>query len=106
MEKLVLDVPAMYADHHVLTVREALAQLEGVEQVYASSAWKQIMLSFDPAKANAERIQSTLTEAGFPPGKGEPPILVKRNRTGRDPQWDSLSSRVTVTHPADLKHVR
>ena len=106
MEKLVLDVPAMYADHHVLVAREALTQLEGVEQVYASSAWKQIMLSFDPAKASAESIQSALTEAGFPPGEGEPPMLVERYRTGRDPQWDTLSSRVTITHPADLKHVR
>ena len=39
MEKVVLEVPTLWADHHVLKVREALAKLEGVDDMYVSSAW-------------------------------------------------------------------
>jgi len=50
MEKIVLDLPALWADHHVKAVREVLAGLDGVEDVYASSGWKQALISYDPGK--------------------------------------------------------
>jgi hypothetical protein len=37
MKKVVLDIPTLWADHHVLKVRDALVNLEGVEEVFASS---------------------------------------------------------------------
>ena len=40
MPKATLDVPGLWADHHVTAVREALTGLEGVDEVYASAAWK------------------------------------------------------------------
>ncbi|OGO18727.1 MAG: hypothetical protein A2Z14_09535, partial [Chloroflexi bacterium RBG_16_48_8] len=75
MENIILDLPAMYADHHVLTVRDALTKLDGLEKVYASSAWKQVMISFDPAKIKQPAIEEALANAGFPVGEGEPPVL-------------------------------
>jgi len=65
MEKLTLDLPGMYADHHTLQVRQVLLALEGVEEVYASSAWKQVMISFDRNKINPTAIEKALTEAGY-----------------------------------------
>jgi hypothetical protein len=106
MEQLILDVPTLYADHHVLKVREALVELEGIEELYVSSSWKQLMLSYDPKKIKPEKIEKTLTELGYPPGEGETPILVESSAIKRDPQWEDSGSRVTETNQADLKHVR
>jgi copper chaperone CopZ len=103
MEELILEMPAMYGDHHVLKVREVLTAIEGVEEVYASSSWKQVMISFDPKKVEAADLEKALSEAGYPPNSGEPPILVQPNSIKRDPQWELLGVRTTQTNPADLK---
>ncbi|MEJ2207618.1 MAG: hypothetical protein P8129_01105 [Anaerolineae bacterium] len=36
MEKVTFNIPAMWADHHVLKVRQTLTQIGGVENVLAS----------------------------------------------------------------------
>ena len=36
MEQLVVTVPEMWADHHVLKVRDALARLPGVTSIVAT----------------------------------------------------------------------
>jgi len=70
METLTLDLPSMYADHHVLRVRDALSALKGVKDVYASSAWQQVMISYDPKALQAGEIEEALKSAGYPPGEG------------------------------------
>jgi copper chaperone CopZ len=103
MEQLTLEVPAMYADHHVLRLRAALAQLDGLEEVYASSAWKQLMISYDPGKVDPATIQRALADAGYPVEEAEPQVLVERDSVRRDPRWYELAVRVTKTNEADLK---
>lgn len=103
MEEITLEMPSMYGDHHVLKVRDVLTALEGVEEVYASSAWKQVMISFDPKKIEAADLEKALADAGYPPKEGEPPVLVEPTSIKRDPQWELLGVRVTQTNPADLK---
>jgi len=103
MENIILDLPAMYADHHVLTVRDALAKLDGLEKVYASSAWKQVMVSFDPKKIKQPAIEEALSNAGFTVGEGQPPILVEFNNIKRDPKWELLDIRVTATYEAEVR---
>jgi len=102
MEKLILEVPSMYADHHVLMVRDALTDLKGVDDVYASSAWKQVMVSYDPAKIKPETIEKTLADVGYPIGEGETPILVEASAIKRDPKWETLGVRVTKTNQIDI----
>jgi copper chaperone CopZ len=102
MEKIVLELPSMFADHHVLSVRDVLTGLEGIEEVYASSAWKQLMITFDKAKIKQPAIEKALAEAGFPVGEGETPVLVEANKIKRDPRWQTLGSRVTKTNMADI----
>ena len=94
MEKTTYEVPHMYADHHVLKVHEALSKLDGIEEIYASSAWKQIMVSFDPKKVKSSAIEKTLSDAGYPVGAGETPVLIKVDKIKRDPQWEILGDRV------------
>ncbi len=48
MEELVFGVPAMWADHHVLAVRNALFALAGVDNVEASSAFKTVRVVLRP----------------------------------------------------------
>jgi copper chaperone CopZ len=103
MEKLILDLPAMYADHHVLRVRQTLLALEGVEEVYASSAWKQVMISFEPDKITPEEMKKALGEAGFDGKLEQTPVLVQADAIKRDPQWEATGSRVTRTNPSDNK---
>ncbi len=71
MEKLTIDLPAMYGDHHVVEVRRILLELPGVEDVYASSSFRAAEISFDPAKIETETITSKLDESGY---LGELPI--------------------------------
>jgi copper chaperone CopZ len=103
MEKVVLEVPTLWADHHVLKVRDALASLEGVEDVYASSAWKQVLVAYDSAKTGPAAIEKTLAEAGYPVGEGEVPVLVQPSPRRRDPGWETLDARGTQTNRADLE---
>jgi len=103
MEKMVLDVPNLWADHHVLKVRDALVNLEGVEDVYASSAWKQVLVAYDPAKIDRGAIEKALAEAGYPVGEGGTPILVHADEKRRDPRWGLLGFRVTETYRADIE---
>ena len=103
MEKVTLEVPTLWADHHVLKARDALSSVEGVEDVYASSAWKQVLVSYDPGKTDSAAIESALVEAGYPVGEGEVPVLVQPTDVHRDPQWGVLGARATATNRVDLE---
>lgn len=65
MEKLVLSLPVMYGDHHVIEVRRILLGLPGVTNVFASSSFHSAEVSFDPAVASADQIRSVLDAAGY-----------------------------------------
>jgi copper chaperone CopZ len=102
MDKVVLDIPTLWADHHVLAVREALFKTPGVEDVYASSAWKQVLVKYDAAKTDRAAVEKTLAEAGYPVGAGESPMLIQPTANRKDPQWKAARMRMTVTNQADL----
>lgn len=102
MEKAVFEVPSLWADHHVLNVRDALDKLEGVEEVYASSAWKQVLVTYDSAEVDDAAIQDALAEAGYPVGEGGVPVLVEPTELRRDPQWEKLGVRLAATSEIDL----
>ena len=102
MTKVVLEVPTLWADHHVLKVRDALINLEGVEHVYASSGWKQVLVDYNNRKIKRADIEKALAEAGYPVDEGEVPVLAQPTDLRRDPQWEVLGSRMTETNQADL----
>ncbi len=103
MDKVVLDVPTLWADHHVLKVRDALGAVEGVDSVYASAAWKQVLVNYDAAKTDQAAIEKALTDAGYPVGEGEVPVVAQPTENRKDPQWNEYSFRMTVTNDADLE---
>ena len=99
MEKTVLSVPTMWADHHVLKVREVLTALDGIEDLYASAAWKQVVVEYDPAKLDEAGIVDALADAGY--GIDGAPDLEGQPLSAGDPAWDKLGVRVTKTNKRD-----
>jgi copper chaperone CopZ len=101
MERVSLSAPAMYADHHVLKVREVLFALEGVQDVYASSAWQTVVVSYDEDKVESAAIEEALSKAGYGSDKATP-ILAQVGDRFKDPAWDVMGTRATQTNRADL----
>jgi copper chaperone CopZ len=110
MEKAQFSVPTMWADHHVLKAREALASLPGVQEVIASSAFRAIALSYDPGVLDRDAIVAALSAAGYPvavDGKSEAvsqAIPIADGKT--DPAWSRLGVRITKTDARDAKTAR
>jgi copper chaperone CopZ len=65
METKTYELPAMYGDHHVLEVRRILQEINGVENIYASSAFQAVEVKFDPEKVSGKQIEKKLEEAGY-----------------------------------------
>ncbi len=74
MASFTVELPTMYADHHVVEVRRLLFELTGVKDVYASSAFHVVDVDYDEAKLDAEAITSALDKAGY---LGEMPVAVE-----------------------------
>ncbi len=96
MAEFVAVVPDMWADHHVLLVREALKGLPGIDRIEASARDLTVRVAYDSQQADPETIAAALTTAGYPPG--EP--AAGETRTDK-PEW-SAAPRVTRTDPSDL----
>jgi copper chaperone CopZ len=91
-------LPALWADHHVLTVRETLFGVDGIESVVATAADRRARVTFDAGKTSVEAIAAALTEAGYAPGEVEEAADPPTNK----PAWATSGMRVTATDPADL----
>lgn len=72
METKTFEAPALYGDHHVTEVRRILQGLTGVSEVYASSAFQVIEVTFDAEKISAEEISTQLENQGY---LGELPLI-------------------------------
>ena len=65
METITIDLPKMYGDHHVTEVRSMLLAMPGVEDVYASSAFRVVRARIDPAKVSEADLRAKLETAGY-----------------------------------------
>ena len=88
METVTIDVPTMYADHHVSDVRRLLLALPGVEDVYASSAFHVARVRIDPAQVSEASLYTTLEAAGY---LGELQIATE--------EWKSGTPKETEDNP-------
>ena len=98
MEQLVLTVPSMWADHHVVAVRELLRDEEGVAIAAASALYTRVSLTYDPSRTDPQRIAARLEAGGYPAGDPAEASAPPPNK----PAWATTASRVTTTDPADL----
>ena len=80
MKSLVLDVPRMFGDHHVLEIRRILQEFPGVAEVNASSGFRAVEVSFDGRKTSEDALKQALDDAGYlgemdvPLESGEPAV--------------------------------
>lgn len=65
MKTFQTDLPAMYGDHHVLEVRRLIRELPGIDDLYASSAFKYLEVKYDENSLTEEEILAKLEEAGY-----------------------------------------
>lgn len=65
MQTAVFQSPMMYGDHHVVEVRNLLTTLPGIDNIYASSAFRFIEIHYDETQLNEDRIKERLESAGY-----------------------------------------
>lgn len=94
METKTFEAPALYGDHHVTEVRRILQGLTGVTEVYASSAFQVIEVTFDPEKISVEKISKELEKEGY---LGELPLISETGIAVEKKEGDSIF-RHTATY--------
>ncbi len=100
MQQTVVNVPSMWADHHVLLVREVLLDLKGVGEVLASAARRTVLVKFDEKATSVDAIQKALTAAGYSPGEAQAlREFPKRHEDGS--AWYTVLDRKTTTERKD-----
>jgi copper chaperone CopZ len=62
---LTLDLPFLFADHHVKEVKRLLTELTGVTDTYVSSSFHIAEITYDPELTSPEKITASLEEAGY-----------------------------------------
>jgi len=102
METKTFEAPALYGDHHVSEVQSILKELPGVEEVYASSAFQAIEVTFDEKKTTADKITSRLEEAGY---LGDVPMLAETGVAAYGREDGNSNFRHTATYETVKKTV-
>ena len=98
MTVLTLELPAMYGDHHVVEVKRLLMDLDGVQEVYASSSFRAAEITYNSRKVKKSEITALLDQAGY---IGELPIPVE---TG-EPLYGRKNDNSTYRHTAALGEI-
>jgi copper chaperone CopZ len=65
METTTFNLTMMYGDHHVIEVRKLISAISGVEDIYASSRFQVVEVTYDESKVDAATIEAKLDEAGY-----------------------------------------
>jgi copper chaperone CopZ len=102
MDKVTFTIPALWADHHTLTVRNALDQVSGVKEVIASALYKDVLIKYDPAVVSPEALADTLAEAGYEIAKA-PELPGYPERIDDASDWFQFQERITETDMRDLE---
>jgi len=74
MKTVMFSTPAMYGDHHVTEVRKQLLALPGVREIYASSAFRVVEVTFEENQVSQEVMQVKLSDLGC---LSELPVVVE-----------------------------
>jgi copper chaperone CopZ len=100
MKEMVIKVPGMWADHHVLRLRESLLGVKGVSEVIASSARRTAAVRFDETATSDKAILDAVVAAGY--GPDQVPVMSefpKRHEDGSE--WYLVLDRKTITEHKD-----
>ena len=95
MEKKTYELPAMYADHHVVEVRRILLEMPGVDDVYASSAFQMAEVTYDPEAVSETAISEKLESAGY---LGEFAVTAEAGKAATSKNGDGVYFRHTEVY--------
>jgi copper chaperone CopZ len=65
MKTVIYKTPVIYGDHHVIEVRRLLSEIPGVMDMYVSSAFLTIEVTYDETQTNDLEIAQKLDAAGY-----------------------------------------
>ena len=98
MEELTLAVPGMWADHHVLAVRDLLREDDAVASTTASALERVVRIEYDASRTDPQRLTTLLAEGGYACGEPEQEAAPPTDK----PAWLTAGVRVTTTNAVDL----
>lgn len=102
MQISAFDAPALYGDHHVTEVRRLLFEMDGVLDVYASSAFRVIEIRFDESKISHEALARALEDAGY---LGDLPMLTESSMAAEaDSHFRHTATYETVKKTVSFAH--
>lgn len=102
MNRVTVRLPQMYADHHVLNVRQAISGLQGVQETIASAAKRQVTILYDESALSVDQIIAALTGAGYLPDQEiQLTPIIERSKDGS--AWHRILQRATTTERRDLE---
>jgi copper chaperone CopZ len=100
MKEAVIDLPAMFGDHHVLRVRAVLLEVAGIDEVTASAAKHRVTVRFDDTLTSLDAIHEVLASQGYPPGHA--PVVAESPKRHEDGSaWYRVLDRKTNTDRKD-----
>ena len=82
MQTVTIELPTLYGDHHVTEVRRILLDIAGVVEVYASSCFQVVEISFEPERVSEAELTAALEKAGYL-GEWANPVEAQSNRFQR-----------------------
>lgn len=65
-QTVTLSVPGMTCAACPITVKKALSKVEGVSQVDVTFETREVVVTFDDAKANVQKLTKATEDAGYP----------------------------------------
>lgn len=101
MQTKTFETPALYGDHHVVEARRVLLAIPGVEDVYASSSFQVVQVSFNPDKISETEIEQALREAGY---MGELTFPTEKGASTYNDNGGGAFFRSTTSY-AQTKHI-
>lgn len=100
MKVVTYETPVVYGDHHVLEIRRLLAEIPGVIDMYVSSAFHLIEITYDENQTNDLQIAQKLDAAGYL-GEWTLPIEIATRPQGEE--GEAPFFRHTQTHES-IRH--
>jgi len=98
MEELTLAVPGMWADHHVLAVRDLLREDDAVASTTASALERAVRIEYDASRTDPQRLTALLAAGGYTSGEPEQAAGPPTDK----PAWATAGVRITTTNTVDL----
>lgn len=95
VNRIILDIPKLYGDHHVAPIQRLLANRQGIQNVWITPANRQVHVDFTPDRVDEAQIRAWLVDGGYPPADTPAPQPV---RPIKDLAWDHTALRMTQTH--------